>query len=299
MEVIPLAPADQVKPVDNIRTRTFFIVEECLDEDALRTALDCLIRKHWRKLGGRLVRRKDKLLEYHIPKTFDQDYRLFNWSAQEYNHSIDKIASAIRSPPVDQGPQFLPSLTTIDSWFRPADWPHDRCDEPPDSPLLYVHVSLYTDATVITTSIPHPVADQMGFANIIKAWIGLLDGKDPPPFLGYDGGDDLLPGSGKLYKDYSKTEVFRKGRSRIWRPYEFWLVLLFLLPDFILHREEQHLLFLPLQLIQALRDKWSKSLAEKHKDFSRISDGDVITALLSKVGCSARNTTHGQRAALS
>ncbi|KAG6002306.1 hypothetical protein E4U21_003257 [Claviceps maximensis] len=284
MDVIPCAPADQFKPVDNIRTRTFFIVQECLDEHALRTSLDCLIRTHWRKLGGRLVkRRKDGYLEYHVPRTFDPGYRLFHWSAQQYDHSIDKTAAAIRSPPLDQGLQFLPAFSVVDSWFRPADWPYHRCDDPPDSPLLYLHLSLFTDATVIATSIPHSVADQMGLANIINACLGLMRGRDPPPFVGYDGGDDLLPGHGKAYRDYPRRDLLRKGKHRIYRPGEYSLVLIPLIPDLILHREEQHLLFLPLPLIRALRDKWSTSLADEHDDFSRLSDGDVITAIIAKL----------------
>ncbi|KAG5993530.1 hypothetical protein E4U54_003332 [Claviceps lovelessii] len=284
MEVIPCAPSDLVIPLDNIRTRTFFIVQECLDEDALRTSLDSLIRHHWRKLGGRLVRRrKDGLLEYHVPKTFDPDYRLFHWSAHEYDHSIDKTASAIRSPPLDQGPQFLPALSVVDSWFRPADWPYHVRDDPPDSPLLYVHLSLFADATVITTSLPHTVADQMGLANIINAWTGLVDGRLPPPFVGHSGEHDLLPGGGKSYKDYPKKEVFRRGRQRIYRRGEYPLVLLPFLPDLILHKEERYLLFLPLQLVRRLREEWSKELAEEHGDFSRISDGDVITAFVGKL----------------
>ncbi|KAG5918834.1 hypothetical protein E4U42_006722 [Claviceps africana] len=282
MDVIPCTFADLGISMTNIRTRTFFIVKECLDEDALRTSLDCLIRNHWRKLGGRLVARKDGHLEYHIPKTFDQDYALFNWSAQEHHQSIEKVASAIRSPPLDKGPQFLPSLSIIDSWFRPADWPYDRRDGPPDAPMLYVHVSLFDDATVITIGHPHSLADQMGLANIIKAWMGLIEGKEPPAFVGYEG-NDLLPGSDKTYKDYPKSEIFRKGQQRIYRTGERPLVLLPLLPDLLLRKEESHLLFLPLQLVGALRDKWSASLAEEHDDFTRISDGDVIVALLSKL----------------
>ncbi|KAG6158078.1 hypothetical protein E4U10_008017 [Claviceps purpurea] len=288
MEVIPCAAADQVIPVDNIRTRTFFIVEECLDEEALRTALDQLIRKHWRKLGGRLIRRKDKLLEYHIPKAFDKDYVLFNWSTQEYSHSIDKFVPAIRSPPLDKGPQFLPPLETLDDHFRPSSWPYHRRDDPPDSPLLYVHVSLFPDATVIATSIPHPVVDQMGMANIIKACMGIVQGIDPPAFVGYEG--DLLPGQDKAYKDYPTSEVCRTGYQRILRTGEYPLILLPLIPDLILHREERNLLFLPMQMIRALRDKYSKALAEMHSDYTRISDSDVVTALITKLSRMSKKT---------
>ena len=283
MEVIPVPLVDQFKPIPNIRTRTFFIVQECLDEDALKTALDSLIREHWRKLGGRLVaRHKDGLLEYHIPKVFDENYKLFKWSSQKYDHSIDKVASRIRSPPQDKGPQILPSMQEVDSWFRPADWPYHRADEPPDAPLLYVHLSLFVDATVVCVSIPHVVVDQMGMSNIISAWLGLIDGKAPPPFIGYE--RDVLPGHDREYKDYPEQETFRKGRQRVFRTGEYMLVLLPFIPDLVINsKEEPCLLFLPLPLIQSLKARHAKELSEKHKDLTKISDGDVITAILTKV----------------
>jgi hypothetical protein len=81
MEVVPVLPTDQPKPPDNIRTRTFFIVDEQLDEDILRNALDRMIRDHWRKLGARLFKQpQDGVLEWHLPKTFDEKYVLFRWS---------------------------------------------------------------------------------------------------------------------------------------------------------------------------------------------------------------------------
>ncbi|KAK2616930.1 hypothetical protein QQS21_000018 [Conoideocrella luteorostrata] len=283
MDVVPVPLTDQLKPAHNIRTRTFFVVEECLDKNIMRTTLDCLIRDHWRKLGGRLVtRRNDGLLEYQIPKSFEKDHLLFNWSVQEYDHSVDKVASAIRSPAQDSGPQFLPSMTTVDSWFRPSDWPYHRTDEPPNAPFLYIHLSLFTDASVVCLSIPHVVADQFGLASIMKAWLGLMEGKAPPPFAGYE--RDLLPGSSKAYEDYSENETFRKGRERIFRTGEYLLVLLPFIPDLVLNsKEESHILFFPLPLIRSLRERCSQTLKEQHADFSRVSDGDIISATLAKL----------------
>jgi hypothetical protein len=160
MEVIQVPLTDHQKPVSNIRTRTFFILDDRLDEDILRNALDRLIRDHWQKLGAKLITRPtDGLLEYYLPYTFGEKYLLFNWSSQEYDYLIDTITSLPKVTPPEKGVTLLPPLSLVESWFRLSDWPFHRKDKPPDAPLLYVHMSLFTDATVIAISCPHVVAD--------------------------------------------------------------------------------------------------------------------------------------------
>jgi hypothetical protein len=44
MEVIQIPLPEQQKPIPNIRTRTSFILDERVDEEVLRNALDRLIR---------------------------------------------------------------------------------------------------------------------------------------------------------------------------------------------------------------------------------------------------------------
>jgi hypothetical protein len=130
MEVISIPLTDQQKPLCNIRTRTFFILDDRLDEDLLKNALDRLIQDHWRKLGAQLVTRpKDGRLEYHLPQTFDEKYVLFKWSSEKYNHSIDKVASFLKAPPPEKGLALLPPLDSVNSLFRPSDWPFERKDE--------------------------------------------------------------------------------------------------------------------------------------------------------------------------
>jgi hypothetical protein len=41
----------------------------------------------------------------------------------------------------------------------------------------------YMDYTVVGTSLPHAVADQVGYASIIEAWLDLVQNKTPVPFL--------------------------------------------------------------------------------------------------------------------
>jgi hypothetical protein len=282
MEVISIPLTDQQKPVSNIRTRTFFILDDRLDEDILKNALDRLIRDHWRKLGARLVTRpKDKLLEYHLPQTFGEKYVLFKWSSEEYDHSIDKVVPLLKTPPPEKGVALLPPVDSIDSLLRPADWPFEQKDEPPNAPLLYIHLSLFTDATAIAISCPHAVADQFGMANIVKAWLGLTRGEAPPSMVGYN--EDVLA-NGKSYADYPKEKVFRKGRIRVRRHMEYFFVVLGFIPELVVNRKESsHTVFFPLPLVQSLRERHSKMLAEKYGVDPGISNGDILTGILTKV----------------
>lgn len=283
MDVFPLFPPDQLRPIPNIRTRTFFLVEECLNADLLQSSLDDLIRNHWRILGSRIATQKNTdLLEYRLPKKFEDGYDLFEFSSKQYDHSIDVTAAGIRNPPTDKGPQLLPSMTKVDSWFRPADWPYHLADELPDSPIMYVHLSLFTDATVICTSIPHAVCDQMGLSVIMNAWLGLAQGIQPKPLPPSD--QDILPGQKRSFKSYTKLEVNRKGRQRLMSKGQYAFVIMPFIPDLVINaKEESSVLFIPTELVKSLRKRYTEVLKDKHPDFSKISEGDIVTGILLKV----------------
>jgi len=280
MEVIPIPETDQHKPVPDLRTRTFFIVDDALDEDVLRKALERLICDHWRKLGARIVPRKVGFLEYHLPKVFPDNYELFRWSSKGHAHSFDEFRSKMTPAAEQKGVEFLSSMHEIDTWFRPSDWPFNRSADPPNSPILYVHLSLFTDVTVIFVSIPHVVADQLGKASIIRAWLGLVEGKQPPPMHGNN--EDVLPGK-TPFNQIPKDKAYRKGKIRVRRPLENFFVNLGLIPELIRHpKEEAHILFFPHFLTQSLRERCVKQLEEAHKGPVVLTDGDVLTAILTK-----------------
>ncbi|KAH8599506.1 hypothetical protein B0O99DRAFT_659317 [Bisporella sp. PMI_857] len=264
MDVIPVPLTDQQTPVNNIRTRTFFVLDDQLDEAILKNALASLIREHWRKLGGRLATGKNGHLEYHVPHTFGENYLLFDWTSKAYNHSIDNITDLPRATHPEAGITFHPHLAAVESWFRPAHWPYERKDEPADAPLLYVQFSSFTDATVLAISAPHVLGDQFGLGNILKAWLGMVRGVAPPSMIGYD--DDIVFNNGKLYNEYSKKERKKKGRMRI-----------------ILEKQEvTHTVFLPHSLLQALRARVVRDLAEEKGGDPGISVGDIITGIMMK-----------------
>ena len=285
MEVIQIPLTDQQPPLPKLRSRTFFIVNDVLDEKILRDALDKLIRDHWRKLGGRLVKRKeDAWFEYHVPETFEDDYVLFNWSSEAKEQSIDQAFPSLKPSSTANGVTFFPSVTEIDTWFRPSDWPYHTFDAP-DAPLLYVHVSLFSDATVIATSIPHLVADQLGVGNIMKAWLGIIGGKAPPDMIGYK--EDPFE-SKKSWADYPKAAVSKTGRLKVMQgTLELILALLGLVIELMLEwKEAQATILFSTAMISSLRARLSKELEQKYGKDVGISNSDVLAAVLLKVGFS-------------
>ncbi len=88
----------------------------------------------------------------------------------------------------------------------------------------------------------------------------------------------------KPYTEYRKDELERKGRIRVRRKGELALVIMGVLPELIAHRKEiTSTLFLPLAVVQSVRERCTKALVGKYGDDLGISHGDIITAILLKV----------------
>jgi hypothetical protein len=281
MEVIPISAPDSISVFRNMRVRTFFVVDDRLDEAKLREALTRLIRDHWRKLGARIITHKNKGAVYHLPKVFDDGYELFRWSANHSDSLLDDAAAQInfKTARLDGGVAVFPSVDVCDALFRPQQWPF-TFDAEPDAPMLLIHLSLFSDATVIAISHPHMLGDQLGLANIIKAWLGLLEDRIPPPMLGHN--DDILPGQ-KPFSQYPKSETFKKGQYHVRRPFERVGVLLPFIWELTTEpKEEKATLFFPAPLIQSLRERHTGILAEKRGTSLELTNGDFVSAILLK-----------------
>lgn len=288
MEIIPVSWSDQPNPIPNLRTRTFFITDHPLDEQVLKTGLDKLIRNHWRKLGARIFpSRGDTRLEYHLPHVFPDDYELFKWSSVSAGYSYGETHELSKILHPGDGVAFLPNMETIDARLRPKEWPYERKDEPPNSPLLYIHLTNFSDGAALAMSVPHVFADQGGLANIIKAWLAVIEGQTPSEMIGYK--DDVL-GSEKL-SNIEAGPGDRIGRMRIRSIKDQAMVIgriaLDLWND---KKEESRLVFLPIQVVQNLRDNVRGRLDGKHDLASEISNGDIVTAIFTKVGYQLRKT---------
>ncbi|KAF4448999.1 hypothetical protein F53441_7649 [Fusarium austroafricanum] len=279
MEKIPVSWSDQPNPIPNLRTRTFFITDHPLDEQVLKNGLDKLIRNYWRKLGARLVQSDKTGLEYHLPHVFSDDYELFKWSSVSAGYSYGETYPLAKILHPGNDIAFLPAVDTLDRLARPQDWPYERKDEPPNSPLLYIHLTNFSDGAALVMSVPHVFADQGGVANIVKAWLAVVEGKAPPEMVGFK--EDVL--GGERLSTFQVKQDERIGRMRIRSKKDQALVVGRILLDMAKEKETSWTVFLPLRVVNNLRDKVKKSLEEKHPLADEISNGDIITAIFTKL----------------
>jgi hypothetical protein len=282
MDIIPIPLNDQQIPLSTIRICTYFIVSARLDEGLLQTSLDGLIRHHWRKLGARVVKGASGWLEYHLPKKFDDNYALFNWSSTQNGALMADAAPILRkiTKPSTESVGFLPGLSEVESVLRPGHWPLNRDDEPRDSPLFYVHLSKFADTTVVGLNFPHLFADQLGLSTIMKAWLGLAAGQTPPPMVGYD--EDVLPQ--REFSSFSRPEIQRTGMMRVRWPMEYYVVILGLILELVFNpKEMRHTIFLPRWLVDKVHEQSSKVSEEEPGMEHKLTRGDIITAIMIKV----------------
>ena len=282
VKIIPLEAKDQWRPVDNIRSKLFFILREALDEKAMRHALDQLIRNHIPLLGAR-IQRADGSMAYHLPNTFSDDYALFQWSRITLESTIGSthLLPAKETRP-DGAAFFAPaSVPEMEAEWIPSDWPLERKFEKDSTPLLLVHITSYTDATIVALSLPHAVSDQMGYASIVSAWLQLVDGQKPAPLL------ELSPGvlDGPGLEDLSLKELRQKNRFRLISKTECAVALMTFMPDLLMNPKEiRRILFLPVALVDSLRNRHGGSLQSTYGEREpKITNGDIVTAILFKL----------------
>lgn len=291
-ERIPLGTLNQWKPVHNIRTIVFFIVRQVLDEDLLRESLDKLIRNHLPILGARIepTGPKSLPLQYNLPKPFPENYELFRWSCKSTASSFE---SEKLLPVVDNPKGIITwgrSIPDLEAQWSPENWPVERKHEEPDTPIILVHITNYTDATVVTTNIPHAVCDQVGYASFMRAWLQVAKGETPPPFLELS--HDALDGT----KGLPREVLRRKGAFRLTTTQERIRAYACYGPELMTQSEEdRRLMFLSGSLISKLRARHNEALKEKYgSDAPVLSSGDIIAAIATKV-CVVWLHTYGHR----
>ncbi|CAG9950929.1 unnamed protein product [Clonostachys rosea f. rosea IK726] len=276
------------KPMDNIRSLLFFVVKFHLDEKLLRAALDRLIRDHLPLLGGRIKRASDGTkFEYHIPEPFQDNHKLFEWTSRSILTTLDEANLLPSSMAEDSLVSFSkPSIPEIEQHWRPADWPLERRHDKPDTPLLLVHLTSYADATILSTNLPHAVADQMGYASIIKAWLQITRGETPRPFL------ELKDNTLFSTEGFSAEDLYGKGRYHTWDNSERRKAILHMIPELILYpKEVRQVLRLSVSGVERLRGQWDEKTKQKYGvDSLPLTNGSVISALVIKLGHYHRKT---------
>ena len=280
-QIIPLAKIDQWKPINNIRSLVFFVLRQILNEDVLRASLDRLIRQHLPILGARIrPTGKNGALQYHRPNTFTDDYELFNWSAAKVQSKLEENIGVLGASMNKEAATLGPSVPEIEAKLIPSEWPLERKQEKPDAPLLFVHLIHYLDATVVAMNLPHAVADMMGFASVVRAWMQVVRSEVPTTFL------EPKPGVLDGPADLPAADLRKKGAFRLTSRLDRLQVAGGFVPELAKQpKEDRRILFVPVPIVETLRNRLDKSLKAKHgQETPSLTNGDILSGLVVKVG---------------
>lgn len=266
-------PIDQRPPIGDIRTRVFFIVRGILNRAVLQNSLEVLIQEH-RVLGAK-YRPATKKGQPAYWVFLEQPH--YGWTTRE----IDTTLEASGLIPDVSNPRgavvWGRPITDHEAAWTPAGWPIDRTDDMAHTPSLLVHITGYTNATVLAVSIPHAMADQKGLASMMEAWLTTAEGRPPLEFESFDEGQ--LDGP----SDLPMNVLRRKGQYRVKTKSEHFRTILGLLPDLIRNREEtRRLLFLSAAAVSRLRDLCNEASQTK-ADSVVVTNGDIVSSILAKV----------------
>ncbi|KAF5013248.1 hypothetical protein FDECE_723 [Fusarium decemcellulare] len=216
-------------------------------------------------------------MEVHVPNEFTQDRPAIRFTTEVFDISIHEHELASQLPKVTGGPSLQPGPDTFTSFCTGPGAPatlqdYLRCD----LAILGLHVTSFTDSTIVAFAWPHAIAGALGLKEVLSAWSkALRDINDVSPLLGAC--KNVLDGVGTDMDEqtpYGLASVQIKG----WDLVKFVSRLLWTV--FWNPNVESRALFLPRQFFAQLRLSCIKELEAVHGTDSApfVSDGDVLTA---------------------
>ncbi|KNG50040.1 hypothetical protein TW65_02958 [Stemphylium lycopersici] len=187
-DVYPLHAFDDTKTLRGILIAWTLCFNDVLDADKLQSSLTELLEiGDWRKLGGRIRLNQAGALEVHVPRTFTKERPAFSFSNATHDIPIEEheVAKSLPKPNGSvstwSGPQQTSCLATRSD--APATLQDLLAD---DTPQISVHMTSFTNATLVGLSFPHTMMDVMGQSALLQAWSLVLSGRatEVPPVLG-------------------------------------------------------------------------------------------------------------------
>ncbi|KAF7546857.1 hypothetical protein G7Z17_g8139 [Cylindrodendrum hubeiense] len=162
---------------------------DILDAEKIHDSLCRLLEiGDWRKLAGHLRHTKNGKLEIHTPKEFTPENPAVSYSHDALpDMSISEHPLASKLPKATDGP----SIRTFDGHFRELAGPPGLAGNveeliSKDAPQMALHITSFSDATLVTISWPHTLMDAIGHQDLLRSWSLVVAGREEevPPLLG-------------------------------------------------------------------------------------------------------------------
>ncbi|KAF4981727.1 hypothetical protein FZEAL_2529 [Fusarium zealandicum] len=196
----PTVPSDQVIPLHwfedgfmwkKVIVYTLFVFDDALDPDKLRDGLERLVhRAGYRKLGGRLRKNAQGVVEYHVPARFTplRPAVAFSHTHHVVNGADHPTASKIPRPKGLKAPTVVGDPEELSDLSRPGTTLSLDDYLTTDRPTLGLHITTFRDTTCVSLYWPHLAFDAMGKKAIIQGWTLMLQGREDEIAtpLGYD-----------------------------------------------------------------------------------------------------------------
>lgn len=225
-----------------------------------------------------------------MPKEFTQERPAIRFTTEVFDIAIEEHNLGRQLPKATDGPSLQPGPTTFGHFSGSSNGPLTLqdylCD---DHPILGLHVTSFTDATLVALVWPHAVAGALRLKEIFSAWSrALQDENDVPELVGTH--KDVLDGIGT---DDDSQSPYSLGPNEIkgWCFAKFALRLLWTV--FWRPTVESRAMYLPRQFVSQLRLSSLKEIETVHgKDNAPfLSDGDVLTAWAARFVAQSRGGT--------
>ncbi|KAJ4982804.1 BCL5p [Stagonosporopsis vannaccii] len=278
--IYPVHKLDDTSTFRNLLLAWTISFNDVMDAEMLRSSLARLLEiGDWRKLGGRLKLKENGALEIHVPRMFTADRPAFSYSHEEINMGLEDHEATKNFPKYNGDISFWPSPHSFQALAAPNGTPKrpkDLCLG--DTPQMSLHITAFTNATLIAITWPHTLMDIMGQQALLHAWSLVLQGRDSevPPVLGAH--EDALSEAVKSFTE--KVPEYNLKPRELTGSSLIKFVARYLWDLARGPKPETQTVCLPFQVMAALRlqaqlDIATSSSGEKP---AFVSDGDILAA---------------------
>lgn len=218
-------------------------------------------------------------MELHVPRPSTEHRPAITYSCQDIRSPIAEHPLAKQLPQATDGPSIQPGPQEFREFNARADAPAILKDYlVQDVPVLSLHITSFSDATLVALSWPHVIMDVMGQQVLLRGWSLVLAGRetDLPPLLGAR--EDVLLTTPEIsHQDVERMKLSQKrlaglafaafGARFVW--------------DMLWHPVvETKTIFLPSSAVNTLRQQAESDLGggDGSGKSPFVSDGDILTA---------------------
>ncbi|KAJ5104259.1 hypothetical protein N7532_004788 [Penicillium argentinense] len=272
--------------LDDTKLYRFFVsglmhFNDVLDTKKLHNALSKLLEiGDWRKLGGRLRIKRNGKLEIHVPRPFTAKQPAVAFTHDIFDMTIEKHPVACRFPKPTDGPSTQPISSDFQSFVMRPDHP-TTIEEMirQDVPQLSLHITSFSDATLVALTWPHTMMDAAGHQALLHAWSSVLAGQEEEVPLVLGAHKDILEDVSSNYD--GDQEEFGPDRMRMRGMGKLKFMFQYLWEEFWNSPRETRVIFLPRNIFVRLQKRIRAEVAESahtsdQKSF--VSDGDILAA---------------------